>query len=390
MKMIMYGAGSIGRGFIGPLFAKAGYEVAFIDIDKRIVDALNSRGAYNYTVAADPPYDVAVSGVRGIDGTDERAVLDEIASCDIMATALGATALRAVAPVIAKAFSLRMRKSGNPLNLLICENLKNAAHLLRDWLAEALPETDKPLLAAKMGLIEAAIGRMVPVTAQNSSDPLHITVEEYGFLPVDKDAFIGTPPEAEGLVLHSPFAFYEERKLYLHNMGHAICAYLGLRRGLKTIAQAISDPSIRYITQSAMVESAAMLSIKYGVPFTRVFDHAEDLLLRFGNVALGDTCERVGRDPMRKLEAGDRLAGALGQCRDAGVYPVYIALGYAAALLCVTDDIETAAGIARDTGKLSDEHIRLATGLFAVIDRPAEELISAAERLKKQLRGSII
>ena len=77
-----------------------------------------------------------------------------------------------------------------------------------------------------------------------------------------------------------------------------------------------------------MTEAAAMLSVRYNEPFSRIYDHTEDLLLRFGNKLLGDTCERVGRDPMRKLQAGDRFAGALSQCWENGVYPVYISLGY--------------------------------------------------------------
>jgi mannitol-1-phosphate 5-dehydrogenase len=307
-----------------------------------------------------------------------------------MATALGAVALQKVAPVIAGGFALRMRQTGRPLDLLICENLKGAAGILRGWLEEELPESYRERLTEKCGLIETAIGRMVPVAAPSQEDPLRITVEEYGFLPVDKAAFAGTPPDIDKLVPYSPFAFYEERKLYLHNMGHAICAYLGERNGYDLIDRAIADPSVRLAVQSAMTESAAMLSIKYDVPFARIFDHAEDLLLRFGNAALGDTCERVGRDPMRKLKADDRLAGALRQCQAYNVYPVYISLGYAAALRKVTGDAGRAAEIAGDTGQLSAAQIGLVMELYNALDRPAAELLQAAERLKRELRGSIV
>jgi len=386
----MYGAGSIGRGFIGPLFAKAGYEVVFIDVNRAIVDALNQRRSYHYTIAADPPRDIPVSGVRGVDGRDERAVIDEIASCDLMAVSLGASVLQLVAPLIAKGFSKRMRQSGKPLNLLICENLKDAAHLLEGWLRDALPPTEEALIRENCGLIEAAIGRMVPVTPPHVDDPLHVTVEAYAFLPVDRAAFVGEPPEIEGLIPYAPFAFYEERKLYLHNMGHAICAYLGMREGHETIASAIAVPGIRLLVQSAMTESAAMLSVKFGVPFTRIFDHAEDLLLRFSNRALGDTCERVGRDPLRKIAAGDRLAGALAQCREHGVYPAYIALGYAAALAHVTDNAEEMAQIAKEVGALPEDQIALVMRLRETLDFPAEALLETVGQIKKELRGDIV
>ena len=147
MKFLMCGAGSIGRCFIGPLFSQAGYDVLFVDISRPVRDALNNRRGYPYTVAAEVPYDIQFSGVRGVDGLDEQAVVKEITSCDLMATALGATALQKVVTVIAKGFLSRMKENGRPLNILICENLKDAAHVLRGWLSDALPEEDRRLLA---------------------------------------------------------------------------------------------------------------------------------------------------------------------------------------------------------------------------------------------------
>jgi mannitol-1-phosphate 5-dehydrogenase len=173
-------------------------------------------------------------------------------------------------------------------------------------------------------------------------------------------------------------------------MGHAVCAYFGLLRGCETIPEAVSDPYVRLFTQSAMTEAAAMLSLKYDVPFTKVYDHAEDLLLRFGNRVLSDTCERVGRDPMRKLKSGDRFAGALCRCFEYGVHPVYIALGYAAAMHSLTNDAGQAEHIALTHGGLSDEQSKLVLKLFALIELPAQELMWAVERIKKELRGDIV
>ena len=389
MKMLMYGAGSIGRGFIGPLFAQAGFEVVFVDISAPIVEALNKNGRYHYTVAVQPPYDVEVKGVRGVSGLDEAAVLAEIASCDIMATSLGAAVLQRVAPLIARGLVARFQTTGKPLDILICENLKNAAELLYGWLSDALPEEEQRDLAVRCGLVEAAIGRMVPVAPQTAGDPLHLSVEEYGFLPVDKDAFVGPIPKIEALVPYSPFAFYEERKLYLHNMGHAICAYLGKLRGHEYIWQAVGDPTIRVAVQSAMTESAAMLSQRYSTPFSKIFDHAEDLLLRFSNQALGDTCERVGRDPMRKLAQGDRLAGAMGLCGEWGVKPSYIALGFAAALKEVTADAAEAWRIVTEHSKLAPGDADLVMELYAPLASGEDfsRVLQLAEQMQNRLRG---
>jgi len=388
MKFLMYGAGSIGRGFIGPLFARAGYSVVFVDINTAVVEAMNRRRQYHYTVAATPPYDLSVEGVSCIDGRERAAVVEEIAGCELMATSLGAAALQKLAPIIAEGFALRMKNDAGPLNLIICENLKDSSHILRGWLAEALDQDTRALLNTHCGLIEAAIGRMIPQASANAADPLHITVEEYGFLPVDSAAFVGPPPQVEGLVPFSPFAFYEERKLYLHNMSHAICAYLGQRAGYEMIWEAVGDLNVRFFVQGAMVESAAMLSAKHSQPFQVVFDHADDLLMRFANAALGDICERVGRDPMRKLAAGDRLAGAMSECKKHSILPVFVALGYAAALRTLTREPAEAAKIARETGCLSEDLIALVMEMSACLELPTAELLAKIDGLKKSHRGN--
>ena len=46
-KAVMYGAGSIGRGFIGQLFSESGYETIFIDVNEELIRNLNERGQYS-------------------------------------------------------------------------------------------------------------------------------------------------------------------------------------------------------------------------------------------------------------------------------------------------------------------------------------------------------
>ena len=46
MKAVMYGAGNIGRGFIGQRFFLSGYETTFIDVNADAVNAINEAGKY--------------------------------------------------------------------------------------------------------------------------------------------------------------------------------------------------------------------------------------------------------------------------------------------------------------------------------------------------------
>ena len=43
MKAVMYGAGNIGRGFIGMLFSASGCEVIFVDVAEKVVKELQKR-----------------------------------------------------------------------------------------------------------------------------------------------------------------------------------------------------------------------------------------------------------------------------------------------------------------------------------------------------------
>ena len=185
-----------------------------------------------------------------------------------------------------------------------------------------------------VGLVEASIGRMVPVQTEEMKDgnPLRVCVEGYGFLPVDKAAFKNGIPQIINMVPFEPFDFYLKRKLYVHNMGHATCAYLGDLLGLEYIYQSIDVADIRILVQNAMLESALALSGKYGVSLNDITMHITDLLHRLTNAALKDTCARVGGDPGRKLSPDDRMIGSSLLALEQGVTPAYITVGAAAGL----------------------------------------------------------
>ncbi len=335
MKAVMYGGGNIGRGFIGSLLSQSGYEVTFIDVADPVVKALQENRTYPVRYVSTEGYeDVWVQNVTAVNGNDTAAAAEAIARCDIMATAVGARILKFIVPNIVAGLRKRWEEGRGPLNIIICENLMDANKVLEGMLKEQLTESERALFDETVGLVEASIGRMVPVQTEEMKDgePMRVCVERYGFLPVDKAAFKGEIPEIANMVPFEPFDFYIKRKLYVHNMGHATCAYLGDLLGLEYIYQSIDVADIRIIVQNAMLESAAALSKTYGVPLEDITRHIEDLLYRFTNSALQDTCARVGGDPARKLSREDRLIGSSLLMQQTGAEPVYITIGAAAGL----------------------------------------------------------
>ena len=288
-QAVMYGGGNIGRGFIGATLSQSGYEVTFIDVAEPVVKALQEKKQYPVRyVSSEGHEDVVIEHVTAVNGNDQEAASEAIANCDIMATAVGARILKFIVGNIVAGLRKRWARDDRPLNIIICENLMDANKVMEGMLKDLLTDEEKKHFDEKVGLVEASIGRMVPVQTEEmkDGDPMRVCVERYGFLPVDKAAFKGEIPEITNMVPFEPFDFYIKRKLYVHNMGHATCAYLGGYEGRKYIYQSIDDPEILNIVQNAMLESALALSKKYGVELDGLMLHITDLLGRFRNAAL--------------------------------------------------------------------------------------------------------
>ncbi len=332
---VMFGAGSVGRGFLGQLFSETGYEVVFVDVDETLVAALNQTGRYPiHLVENESKQEVIIAPVRALLPRESAQVGLALAQAGIAATAVGARALPLIAPVLAEGIVQRM-DAGNPhpLNIIICENLKGAASIFCQMVSEHIPERACDYFQSYVGFVDTVIGRMVPppTPAMRAADPRLIRVEPYKELPVERKGFVGPIPEIVGMEACDNFKAYTARKLYIHNCGHAILAYLGYLRGLEYGYQAMGDSIIRPLFEQAMAESQAGIVAAYGVEPEWLERHRADLTRRFANRALGDTIFRLARDPVRKLAATDRLVGAAHLAEQAGMEPNGIGLGIAAA-----------------------------------------------------------
>ena len=349
MRAVMYGAGNIGRGFIAQLFCASGYHTTFVDVVDEVINKLNSDNEYPLYVTRGDEYERGVvTGVDAVDGKDPDAVAAAIAEADVMATAVGVNILKFIAEPISRGVRERMKRGAGPLDVIVCENKIDANAVLHDLIAGYLSEEEKVYFDANFGFVEASIGRMVPATPAGikEKEPLAVCVEPYNVLPVDRDAFKGPIPEIVNLLPYSPFELYVERKLYMHNMSHAVCAYLGRLLGYEYVWQAAGDPRVRYVALSALIESAAALSKHHGADFAPLVDHAFDLLSRYDNKLLGDTLARVGRDTARKLSPFDRIPGAIKRAAGCGLPYYHIAAGLAAGLLFAPEDDPSSAQVA--------------------------------------------
>lgn len=333
-KFIMYGAGNIGRGFIGPLFSKSGYLVGFIDINQQVISKLNEDNSYPVNVVtSNENVEHIIKNVYGIDGTNLDLVASEISKADVMATAIGVNVLKFIAKPIALGLKKRFEEGAKPLNIIICENMIGADGYLKGLIKDQIPEYSKEI-DENVGFVEASIGRMVPALPEEKKQGnfLRVAVEPYDILPIDKDALKGEISDVKNIYPFSPFNLFIQRKLFMHNMSHATCAYLGYLKNYEYIYQAVEDYEIRYVAYRALTQSALALSIENNVDIKILLEHAENLLYRFQNVALGDTIERVGKDTIRKLSENDRLIGALNLCEKHGVSSNILCVAIASAM----------------------------------------------------------
>jgi mannitol-1-phosphate 5-dehydrogenase len=335
MKLaVMLGAGNVGRGFLGQLFSESGYEVVFVDIDEPLLTELQAKRGYTIRLVDNEILeDVLIAPVRAIHAGDREAVARALESATIGATAVGVRALPQVAPLVAAGVARRAKAAvTDPLNLVICENLKDAAATFRTMVRRHLAPQHHAYLEAQIGFVDTVIGRMVPPLTPElrAQDPALVLVEPYKELPVDSRGFVGPPPDIVAMEPCDDFAVYTARKLYLHNCGHAMLGYLGHLRGYAYGYQALADGEIRAPLEQALAEAKAGIVAAYDVEGAWLQAHVDDLLRRFANRALRDTNYRLARDPVRKLGPSDRLVGAARVAEGAGLQPEALSLGIAA------------------------------------------------------------
>lgn len=339
-RLVQFGGGNIGRSFVGQIFGRNGWEVVFVDVDRPLIERLNADNSYQVVVKHPDGLEerLTVPGVRAVDASEPEAVARELEQTQYVATSVGAGAIRHIVSHLAREVERRAsREPGRrPFDLILAENIHDGAALLRRMLTDALPEGfDEARLP---GIIECSVGKMVPLIPQAvlEREPTTVYAEPYNTLILASAGWHNGVPKLPELAAVDTIAAYVDRKLFIHNMGHAAVAYLGYRShpGATYLWELLEDRAIRDRARSAMTASAQALAAAYPQALSgeELAAHIDDLLYRFANRALGDTVYRVGRDLRRKLAPTDRVVGALRLAERYGVPVAPILEVYAAAV----------------------------------------------------------
>lgn len=361
---VHFGAGNIGRGFIGKLLADADVEVTFADVDVPLVDQLSHKQEYKVKVVGTECKIDTVTHVTAVNSASEE-VIDRIVKTDLVTMAVGPNVLDIIAKTIAAGITKRFAVNNDkPLNIIACENMIRGTTHLKGQVYKHLDASLHSTADELVGFVDSAVDRIVPPAEAANDDPLEVTVESFSEWIVDEQQFKGEIPDISGMEKTDNLMAFVERKLFTLNTGHCVTAYLGCLKGHRTIREAIEDPEIYADVKQAMRESGEVLIRRYGFAPDMHNAYIEKILSRFANPYLVDEVDRVGRQPLRKLGANDRLVKPLLGTIEYGTENKTLLKGIAAALKYHNSDDPQAVELQKSLKELGvSKTLALYTGL---------------------------
>ena len=343
--ILIWGAGKIGRGFIGDLFQSANYQITFIDSAKGLVDKLNENRKYTVhkLVSETEGEKTVIQGFTAVHTSEKKRITELLTDSELMALAVFPDAFDETGKELAEAICIRAQKCPNkPLDILVCTNITHPAEKLAESVRKHLPADALVYFAGHVGLIECLVIRMAvqPQKEMLAQDELVVVTNGYPDLIVDKTAFKGSIPAMPGLVFSENIVAEEQRKMLTYNMVHALYAYTGITKGYEYVYECTSDEEVNAIAESALGEIGEGLIRAYGFSRDEMEQWNKRVLANMANPILKDKLLRVGGDPVRKLKRNDRLTGAALLCRNNGIMPYYLAKAIAYGFLfCHEEDM---------------------------------------------------
>lgn len=306
MLAVHFGAGNIGRGFIGALLYKSGYHTAFVDVNQAVIDAINSEQKYKVILASEDKAEQLIENISGYNSSTQRdEVIKQIAEADLVTTAVGPSILPIIADTLAEGLKLRLQANKQPLTVIACENMIGGSSLLKEKVEQKIGQDQLEDFEQLISFPNAAVDRIVP--NQTNEDLLTVSVEPYYEWVVEDKEIKGEKPPVDGITYVSDLKPFIERKLFTVNTGHAVAAYIGKSLGYETIKAAMDAEEVKSVVSGALKESGQVLVKLYQFKQEDHQAYIDKIIERFMNPHISDEVTRVGRGPIRKLGPNDRL-----------------------------------------------------------------------------------
>ncbi len=327
---VQFGAGNIGRGFMGQLFWEAGYDIYFVEYNRTLVNMLNEAGKYPLRLLdayLKKEIDLTIDHFEAVATEEKDRVAEIFAMADVAGTAVGVNNLEAITPIVVNGIRKRKELDGKPIDIYLCENMYGAGEKLKEYVFKQLSREEQVWAEENIGFVGTSVARMVPAPDKRfaKEGPLFVVADSYHKWPYDKKARRAPAPSIkgmEGVNIRAEFA----RKLHTHNLGHAAMGYLGYLKGYSYVHETFKDDMLLGIFKGALEETAKALAKRYPDDI-REEEHREiikDVIVRFGNPMLRDPLTRVAADPVRKLGNNERIIGSAKLCMEYGISTKHI------------------------------------------------------------------
>ena len=366
MKALHFGAGNIGRGFIGLLLVQNGFQVVFADVSDVLIDALKAQGHYQVILADEKKDKIQVEGVTGIHSQKEQEALHEaVLTADLITTAVGPNIVPIIGKSLAQGIKARLAKEEvKPFSIIACENAVGSTQVLKEALYGQLTKEEIDKAEAFIGFPNSAVDRIVPL--QVNENILDVQVEPFFEWVVEKNALKGDLGSLQGVHYVEDLAPYIERKLFTVNTGHAATAYFGLLKGHHTVLEAIMDEEVEQEVRGVLQETATYIVKTYGFDAKEHAAYVDKIIQRFKNPNISDDLVRVARSPIRKMSPGDRFVKPALGLLALGEEPKQLAKALAALLKMVNVEDEEAVQLQKT---IEEEGIIEALRLYAHLDQ---------------------
>ncbi|MHB9023268.1 MAG: mannitol dehydrogenase family protein [Armatimonadota bacterium] len=330
-RVMILGAGSTGRAHIGELAYEAGWELLLVDKDPRLVAELQHAGRYQVRLYGPQGVrQVCVDRFQAFQVDDTERLVREALEIPLILTSLFSQNLPEIAPLIAKILTARQQAAvSTELNIICCENMQNSSSILRGLVEPLLSPEVAEYARAHVGFPDCMISRVVPLAVEH---PLDMPAEDYNEWTVDAAGFVGPPVDLPAMELVTDQDARLARKFFLHNGGHAVCAYWGFHRGHTYIHEAVADPFVLDRVVGAIHEIARVVARRYGFSEESALEYGLELGARGAVAELKDLILRVVRDPLRKLSRPERFVAPAEMALAEGLPCAEIVRGIAAVL----------------------------------------------------------
>src|SRR5919201_2171695 len=97
---VVFGAGNMACGLLGPLLAQSGFATVFVARRPEVINAINGRHGYTLQIAGDPAQRRAIGDCAALCAREERRVVEAVADAAVVFTAVGIENLACITPGI--------------------------------------------------------------------------------------------------------------------------------------------------------------------------------------------------------------------------------------------------------------------------------------------------